>query len=73
MMASALAEQLGNTAITDESTDSAWKDKIKLPAKDSRPQTEVVPATVDVCCKLTSITGCHSNEGVGIRRLSHQT
>ena len=66
MMASALAEQLGNTRINDETTDSGWKDKIKLPVKDSRPQTEVIRALVDVWCTLTRITGCHSNEGVGI-------
>ena len=40
-MASALADQLGNTKISDEASDSAWKDKIKLPTKDARPQTEV--------------------------------
>ena len=72
-MASALAEKLGNTTINDEITNSAWKDKLKLPVKDSRPQTEVLQATVDVCCMLTNITGCHSNERVGVRRLSHQT
>ncbi|CAF9920122.1 MAG: putative ATP-dependent RNA helicase ddx6 [Heterodermia speciosa] len=44
-MASALVEQLGNTKINDEVTESTWKDKIKLPAKDSRPQTEDVTAT----------------------------
>lgn len=71
-MASALVEQLGNTKINDEVTESTWKDKIKLPAKDSRPQTEVIRATVYVHCKLTRITGCHSNEGVGVRRLPHQ-
>ena len=40
-MASALVDQLGNTKISDEASDSAWKDKIKLPTKDARPQTEV--------------------------------
>ena len=73
MMAAALAEQLGSTKLNDEVTDSAWKDKMKLPVKDSRPQTEVIRATVDVCYMLTSLTGCYSDEGVGVRRLSHQT
>lgn len=40
-MASALADQLGNTKINHGPTDNAWKDKIKAPMKDSRPQTEV--------------------------------
>ena len=66
MMASALAEQLGNTSINDEVTDNTWKDKIKLPVKDSRPQTEVTRATVGEGCTLMSITGCHSNERVGV-------
>lgn len=40
-MASALADQLGSTKLSDETSDSAWKDKIKIPTKDARPQTEV--------------------------------
>ena len=41
MMASAIADQLGNTKISDGTSDGAWKEKIKVPTKDSRPQTEV--------------------------------
>jgi len=38
-MADALATQLNNTSLGDNS--DKWKDQLKLPAKDARPQTEV--------------------------------
>ncbi|KAL8833458.1 MAG: hypothetical protein Q9170_004267 [Blastenia crenularia] len=44
-MASALADQLSNTKLGDPSTDSTWKDKLKVPTKDARPQTEDVTKT----------------------------
>lgn len=65
-MASALADQLGNTKINDGATDNAWKEKIKIPTKDLRPQTEVKVICGDDVCVLTSGTGCHSNERLGI-------
>ena len=65
-MASALADQLGNTKINDGATDNAWKEKIKIPTKDSRPQTEVEYVCENDICVLTSVTGCHSNKRPGI-------
>ncbi|KAL8996341.1 MAG: hypothetical protein Q9188_006593 [Gyalolechia gomerana] len=44
-MASALADQLNNTKLNDPSTDSSWKEKLKVPMKDARPQTEDVTKT----------------------------
>ncbi|KAL8738683.1 MAG: hypothetical protein Q9181_000567 [Wetmoreana brouardii] len=42
---SALADQLKNTSLGDTSTDSGWKEKLKAPVKDARPQTEDVTKT----------------------------
>ncbi|KAI4136131.1 MAG: hypothetical protein LQ347_000060 [Umbilicaria vellea] len=44
-MASTLAEQLNDTKINDGSSDAGWKEKLKIPTKDARPQTEDVTAT----------------------------
>ncbi|KAL9007921.1 MAG: hypothetical protein Q9173_006902 [Seirophora scorigena] len=44
-MASALADQLNNTKIGDPSADASWKEKLKVPTKDARPQTEDVTKT----------------------------
>ncbi|KAL8696090.1 MAG: hypothetical protein Q9224_002975 [Gallowayella concinna] len=44
-MASALADQLNSTTLGDTSTDSSWKEKLKVPVKDARPQTEDVTKT----------------------------
>ncbi|KAI4260887.1 MAG: hypothetical protein LQ352_000042 [Teloschistes flavicans] len=44
-MSSALADQLNNTKLGDTSTESSWKDKLKAPVKDARPQTEDVTKT----------------------------
>ncbi|KAL8735621.1 MAG: hypothetical protein Q9166_000790 [cf. Caloplaca sp. 2 TL-2023] len=44
-MASALADQLNNTTLGDTSADTNWKDKLKVPVKDARPQTEDVTNT----------------------------
>ncbi|KAL8830164.1 MAG: hypothetical protein Q9191_001586 [Dirinaria sp. TL-2023a] len=44
-MASALADQLGNTKILDNTQEGAWKEKLKGQPKDARPQTEDVTAT----------------------------
>ncbi|KAL8695395.1 MAG: hypothetical protein Q9218_000154 [Villophora microphyllina] len=44
-MSSALADQLNNTKLNDTSTDSSWKEKLKVPVKDARPQTEDVTKT----------------------------
>lgn len=44
-MASALADQLGNTKINDNTQEGAWKEKLKGQTKDARPQTEDVTAT----------------------------
>ncbi|KAL8873150.1 MAG: hypothetical protein Q9174_001338 [Haloplaca sp. 1 TL-2023] len=44
-MASALADQLSNTKIGDTSADGSWKEKLKAPVKDARPQTEDVTKT----------------------------
>ncbi|PIG83439.1 ATP-dependent RNA helicase dhh1 [Aspergillus arachidicola] len=44
-MAEALASQLNNTTLGEASSDTRWKDQLKAPAKDARPQTEDVTAT----------------------------
>ncbi|KAL4864956.1 hypothetical protein BDV12DRAFT_200585 [Aspergillus spectabilis] len=44
-MDDALATQLNNTSLGDANSDLKWKDQLKLPAKDARPQTEDVTAT----------------------------
>ncbi|KAB8236719.1 DExD/H-box ATP-dependent RNA helicase dhh1 [Aspergillus alliaceus] len=44
-MADALASQLNNTTLGEASSDARWKDQLKAPAKDARPQTEDVTAT----------------------------
>ncbi|KAI9791036.1 MAG: DExD/H-box ATP-dependent RNA helicase dhh1 [Candelina submexicana] len=44
-MASALADQLSTTKIGDNTPDGDWKQKLKVPTKDARPQTEDVTAT----------------------------
>ncbi|KAL8986698.1 MAG: hypothetical protein Q9177_004030 [Variospora cf. flavescens] len=44
-MASALADQLSNTKIGDPSADANWKEKLPVPTKDARPQTEDVTKT----------------------------
>ncbi|KKK15663.1 ATP-dependent RNA helicase dhh1 [Aspergillus rambellii] len=44
-MADALAAQLNNTSLGDANSDAKWKEQLKLPAKDARPQTEDVTAT----------------------------
>ncbi|KAL1958462.1 hypothetical protein VTO42DRAFT_4326 [Malbranchea cinnamomea] len=44
-MADALAAQLSNTKISEQGTDSKWKESLKMPPKDTRPQTEDVTAT----------------------------
>ncbi|KAL8776618.1 MAG: hypothetical protein Q9213_008201 [Squamulea squamosa] len=44
-MASALADQLNNASLDDTSTNPNWRDKLKVPVKDARPQTEDVTNT----------------------------
>lgn len=44
-MASEIANQLSSTKISDGASDSGWKEKLKIPTKDARPQTEDVTAT----------------------------
>ncbi|KAF3894528.1 ATP-dependent RNA helicase [Trichophyton interdigitale] len=44
-MTDALAAQLNNTKLGDSSTDNKWKEQLKIPAKDTRVQTEDVTAT----------------------------
>ncbi|GAB1196099.1 ATP-dependent RNA helicase dhh1 [Aspergillus pseudonomiae] len=44
-MAEALASQLNNTTLGEASSDTRWKDQLKAPVKDARPQTEDVTAT----------------------------
>jgi ATP-dependent RNA helicase DDX6/DHH1 len=44
-MTDALAAQLNKTSLNDGADDSNWKDSLKLPAKDTRQQTEDVTAT----------------------------
>lgn len=44
-MADALAAQLGHASLRDPNDEKDWKDKLKLPAKDTRTQTEDVTAT----------------------------
>src|ERR1700742_239935 len=44
-MTDALASQLNKTSLSDGADDSNWKDSLKLPAKDTRQQTEDVTAT----------------------------
>ncbi|KAI9787738.1 MAG: DExD/H-box ATP-dependent RNA helicase dhh1 [Geoglossum umbratile] len=44
-MASALADQLEATKLGRASSDSSWKEKLTIPTKDARPQTEDVTAT----------------------------
>ncbi|CAO1602712.1 DExD/H-box ATP-dependent RNA helicase dhh1 [Xanthoria calcicola] len=44
-MASALADRLNNTSLGDSTGDTDWKDKLKVPVKDARPQTEDVTKT----------------------------
>ncbi|KAL2441454.1 ATP-dependent RNA helicase DHH1 [Exophiala dermatitidis] len=44
-MTDSLANQLNKTSLNDGAEDPNWKDSLKLPAKDSRQQTEDVTAT----------------------------
>ncbi|KAK5008984.1 DExD/H-box ATP-dependent RNA helicase dhh1, partial [Cryomyces antarcticus] len=44
-MAEKLADQLGATKLSDTSSDGNWRNGLKAPVKDSRPQTEDVTAT----------------------------
>ncbi|KAK2877828.1 DExD/H-box ATP-dependent RNA helicase dhh1 [Arthroderma sp. PD_2] len=44
-MADSLATQLSNTKIGDSHQDNKWKEQLKIPAKDTRTQTEDVTAT----------------------------
>ena len=44
-MADDLSAQLGKAALTDTTEDKDWKNKLKLPSKDGRHQTEDVTAT----------------------------
>ncbi|KIW69375.1 ATP-dependent RNA helicase DHH1 [Phialophora macrospora] len=44
-MTDALAAQLNKTSLNDGADESTWKDSLKLPAKDTRQQTEDVTAT----------------------------
>ncbi|KAL8768405.1 MAG: hypothetical protein Q9209_005311 [Squamulea sp. 1 TL-2023] len=44
-MASALADQLNDTSLGDTPTDTNWREKLKVPVKDARPQTEDVTNT----------------------------
>ncbi|KAI9773447.1 MAG: putative ATP-dependent RNA helicase ddx6 [Geoglossum simile] len=44
-MASALADQLRSTKLGSVSSDPNWKEKLVIPKKDARPQTEDVTAT----------------------------
>ncbi|KAI9822553.1 MAG: putative ATP-dependent RNA helicase ddx6 [Pycnora praestabilis] len=44
-MAEALADQLDATKIGEGSSEGNWKEKLKIPTKDARPQTEDVTAT----------------------------
>ncbi|KAJ9316521.1 hypothetical protein DTO271D3_3326 [Paecilomyces variotii] len=44
-MTDALASQLGNTKLGDSNMDSAWREKLNVPPKDNRTQTEDVTAT----------------------------
>ncbi|EEQ35576.1 ATP-dependent RNA helicase DHH1 [Microsporum canis CBS 113480] len=44
-MTDSLATQLNNTKLSDSSQDNKWKEKLKIPAKDTRVQTEDVTAT----------------------------
>ncbi|EFR02816.1 ATP-dependent RNA helicase DHH1 [Nannizzia gypsea CBS 118893] len=44
-MTDALATQLNDTKLGDASTDNKWKEQLKIPAKDTRVQTEDVTAT----------------------------
>ncbi|KAI9738342.1 MAG: DExD/H-box ATP-dependent RNA helicase dhh1 [Cirrosporium novae-zelandiae] len=44
-MSAALAEQLSNTKLADNTPESNWRDQLNVPKKDSRPQTEDVTNT----------------------------
>lgn len=54
-MAEALASQLNNTTLGEASSDTRWKDQLKAPAKDARPQTEVCYHQ-RLCLRLQSLT-----------------